>query len=269
MRVLVTGAGPDSIGLATATSLVSLGHEVVVTTRSAPVPGFAWHPLDLASRDSVAAFATWFAATYDGLDALVNNAGIHLDLRSRWTEPQLLDGHEIHWRTNYLGTVDLTRALLPLLLAAPDPRVVHVVSKLHERGRNDAFFSAFDDYDSWVAYGTSKLALVHDAAALAERYPGLRAYSLHPGSVYTRIADRGLETAPVLSRLRRLAAPLEKRVLATPEQGARTTVRCVTDPAAASGYYRRGAPAEPAAQAGDQAARASLWARTEEWLEAR
>jgi NAD(P)-dependent dehydrogenase (short-subunit alcohol dehydrogenase family) len=270
MRVLVTGAGPESIGLATATALASLGHEVVVTTRSTPVDGFDWHPLDLASRESVAAFAAWFGSSYDGLDALVNNAGIHLDLRSKWKQPQLLDGHEIHWRTNYLGTVDLTRALLPMLLAADQPRVVHVVSKLHERGRNDAFFGEFgDDYDSWVAYGTSKLALVHDAASLASRYGdrGLRAYSLHPGSVYTHIADRGLETSPVLGRLRALAAPLERRVLATPEQGARTSVHCVTDPGAVSGYYRRGAPAEPAAQAGDQDARAALWTRTEQWLE--
>ncbi|MBO9519994.1 MAG: SDR family NAD(P)-dependent oxidoreductase [Nocardioidaceae bacterium] len=267
MRIVVTGAGPDSIGLATAVALRDLGHEVVVTTRSVPVDGFAWHPLDLASRTSVAAFASWFGATYDGLDALVNNAGIHLDLRSTWKQPQLVDGHEIHWRTNYLGTADLTRALLPLLLSAPDPRVVHVVSKLHERGRNEAFFSAFGDgYDSWVAYGTSKLALVHDAASLAVRHPGLRAYSLHPGSVYTHIADRGLETAPLLGRLRALAAPLERRMLATPAQGAETSVHCVTAPDATSGYYRRSAPAEPAPQAGDEAARAALWARTSDWL---
>lgn len=267
MRVVVTGAGPDSIGLATASALASLGHEVVVTTRTTPVDGFAWHPLDLTSRDSVAAFATWFGTTYDGLDALVNNAGIHLDLRSKWEQPQLVDGHEIHWRTNYLGTVDLTRALLPLLLAAPDPRVVHVVSKLHERGRNDAFFSSFGaDYDSWVAYGTSKLALVHDAASLAVRHPGLRAFSVHPGSVYTHIADRGLETSPLLGRLRKLAAPIERRILATPEQGARTSVHCVTAPDAVSGYYRRGALTDPASQAGDETARAALWARTEDWI---
>lgn len=273
MRVVVTGAGPDSIGLATARALSGQGHEVVVTTRGTPVDGFAWHPLDLADRDSVARFAAWFGQEYDGLDALVNNAGIHLDLRSRWREPQLLDGHEVHWRTNYLGTVQLTRLLLPTLLtgakARGEARVVHVVSKLHARGSNEAFFTGPDPYDSWVAYGTSKLALVHDAASLAERYgqDGLRAYSLHPGSVLTRVADRGLETSPLLARLRVLGRPLERRILSTPEEGARTTVHCVTDAGAASGYYRRGAPADPAPPAADRDARASLWARTEQWLE--
>jgi NAD(P)-dependent dehydrogenase (short-subunit alcohol dehydrogenase family) len=273
MTVVVTGAGPGSIGLATARALADRGHDVVVTTRRAPVDGFAWHPLDLADRDSVARFAAWFGREHDGLDALVNNAGIHLDLRSRWREPQLLDGQEVHWRTNYLGTVQLTRLLLPALLARAaatgEARVVHVVSKLHARGSNEAFFEGPDPYDSWVAYGTSKLALVHDAASLAERYGahGLRAYSLHPGSVFTRVADRGLETSPVLARLRVLGRPLERRILATPEEGARTTVHCVTAADATSGYYRRGVPADPAPVAGDRDARASLWERTEQWLE--
>lgn len=273
MKVMVTGAGPGSIGLATARALADRGHDVVVTTRRTPVDGFAWHPLDLADRDSVAEFAAWFRREHDGLDALVNNAGIHLDLRSRWREPQLVDGHEVHWRTNYLGTVQLTRLLLPALLARAsatgDARVVHVVSKLHARGSNEAVFVGPDPYDSWVAYGTSKLGLVHDAASLAERYGdrGLRAYSLHPGSVFTRVADRGLETSPVLARLRVLGRPLERRILATPEEGARTTVHCVTEAGAPSGYYRREAPAEPAPVAADRGARESLWERTEQWLE--
>jgi NAD(P)-dependent dehydrogenase (short-subunit alcohol dehydrogenase family) len=266
-RVLVTGTGPDSIGLATARALAELGHDVVVTTRSEVVEGFDHHPLDLADRSSVACFADWFCATYDGLDVLVNNAGVHLDLRNRWPAPQLLDGQEIHWRTNYLGTVDLTRALLPALLESAQPRVLHVVSKLHARGRNDAFFSAFGEaYDSWTAYGTSKLGLVHHAASLAERYPALRAYSLHPGAVSTRISGRGLENSPVLSRLHAFASPLERLVLKSPDQGARTSVRCATDPDAESGYYRNARPAEPAPQAGDVEARAALWARTEAWL---
>jgi NAD(P)-dependent dehydrogenase (short-subunit alcohol dehydrogenase family) len=270
LRVLVTGAGQRSIGLATAEALAGLGHEVVVTTRSAPVPGFDHHPLDLADRRSVVEFASWFGATYDGLDVLVNNAGVHLDLRGRWSAPELVDGQEVHWRTNYLGTVHLTRALLPQVLDARG-RVVHVVSKLHARGRNEAFFSAFGDavpYDSWTAYGTSKLALVHDAAALAERHraQGLRAYAVHPGVVATGISGRGLETSPVLGRLHAGLAPLERALLSSPAKGARTTVHCATDPDAASGYYLRSAPADAAPQAGDTAARAALWARTEQWL---
>lgn len=273
-RVVVTGAGPGSIGFATARTLRDWGADVVVTTRAVPVDGFPWHPLDVADRGSVQAFADWLLDRYDGrLDVLVNNAGIHLDLRSTWTEPQLVDGHEVHWRTNYLGTVQLTRLLLPALLAraaeAGEARVVHVVSKLHARGTNAFLLDGVEPYDSWAAYGTSKLALVHDAAELHRRHgeEGLRAMSLHPGSVYTRIADRGLATSPVLGRLRALAAPIERRVLLTPEQGAQTTLHCVADPDARCGYFRGCAPTEPAVDALDVVAARTLWDRTEAWLQ--
>jgi NAD(P)-dependent dehydrogenase (short-subunit alcohol dehydrogenase family) len=278
MRYVVTGTGPGSIGLATARALADAGHEVLTSTRSTPTPGFAWHPLDLADRASVSAFAAW-AADSGPLDALVNNAGVHLDLRNTWKQPQLVDGHEVHWRTNYLGTVDLTRALLPSLLERAartgDARVVHVVSKLHARGDVQLYWSGFGTstggdhpYNSWDAYGTSKLALVQDAAALAEEYGahGLRAYSLHPGAVATGISGRGLESSPVLSRLHALAAPLERLVLKSPATGARTSVHCATAPDAASGYYDNQRPKQPASQAGDLAAREALWARTETWL---
>ena len=272
-RVLVTGAGPRSLGFATARRLAEAGAEVTVTTRSGAAdvaaqvgPGVDGHDLDLADRASVERFAHWYGENRGALDVLVNNAGIHLDLRSRWREPQLLDGEEIHWRVNYLGTWHLTARLLPLLERAEDARVVNVVSKLHRRGSNDALFAGVEPYDSWAAYGTSKLALVHHAAELGRRHPGVTGFAVHPGEVYTRIADRGLETSPVLARLRKVLAPVERRILMTPEEGARTTVHCATAPGLAPGYYRDGRPAEPSEDARDSAAAARLWDRTAAWL---
>lgn len=271
---LVTGAGAGSLGEATAAQLRDLGFRVLTTTRSCPVSADA-HPLDLASASSVRELARWVGSATDRLDVLVNNAGIHLDLRSKWSEPQLVDGREIHWRTNYLGTAQLTRLLLPLLVSsaesaesAGEARVVNVVSKLHARGRNDWLFSGVTPYDSWAAYGTSKLALVHEAAEISRRYGslGVQGYSLHPGSVYTHVADRGLETAPVLARLRKLAAPLERRTLLTPAQGARTTVHCATSAdAVPGGYHARSAPADPSPEALDADVARRLWDETSTW----
>src|SRR5690349_4300365 len=163
---VVTGAAPGSLGGATAEALRGLGFRVLTSTRSCE-PGPDAHPLELTDRGSVAAFASWVGETADRLDVLVNNAGVHLDLRGAWREPQLVDGVEVHWRTNYLGTAQLTRLLLPLLLRTADQhgeaRVVNVVSRLHARGRNEGLDGHLSPYDSWAAYGTSKLALVHEA----------------------------------------------------------------------------------------------------------
>jgi NAD(P)-dependent dehydrogenase (short-subunit alcohol dehydrogenase family) len=222
----------------------------------------------MSSLADVRAVADAFRAKHDRLDVLVNNAGVHLDLRSAWHEPQLVDGMEVHWRTNYLGTAHLTHRLLPLLERAAAPRVVNVVSKLHARGRNDALFAPLSPYDSWVAYGTSKLALVHHAAELGRRHPGVLAVSLHPGSVYTHIADRGLEGHRVLSALRRAFAPLERRALLSPEQGARTTVHCVTAEVEPGGYYTRSALTAPSTDAQDAAVAARLWDETAAWISA-
>ena len=154
---LVTGAGEGSLGEATARLLRQEGFRVLTTTRSVATSSDT-HSLDLASVSSVSGLVEWVQGTTDRLDVLVNNAGIHLDLRSTWTSPQLLDGHEVHWRTNYLGTAQLTRALLPLLTRTAhehgDARVVNVVSKLHSRGSNAALFDGVTPYDSWASYGT-------------------------------------------------------------------------------------------------------------------
>jgi retinol dehydrogenase-12/retinol dehydrogenase-13 len=52
----------------------------------------------------------------------------------------------------------------------------------------------------------------------------------------------------------------------TPEEGARTTVHCVTTPALGAGYYRDCRPTEPSADARDAEVAARLWEHTAAWL---
>jgi retinol dehydrogenase 12 len=279
--MLVTGATPGSLGFATARALADWGAHVVITTRTdvdaalRALSGHdvAGHELDLTDARSVARFADWYVRTYgETLDVLVNNAGIHLDLRSTWKQPKLTaDGRELHWRTNYLGTMHLTHLLLPALrrggARTGDARVVNVVSKLHTRGRNEHLFAPLEPYNSWDAYGLSKLALVHATNEMARRCSAesIRAYAVHPGSVYSHIADRGLEGHRLIGVLRRVLAPVESRMLLTPEQGAQTTVHCATAPDLPSGYYRACAPARPSDETRDAAVAARLWDETAAW----
>jgi hypothetical protein len=84
--------------------------------------------------------------------------------------------------------------------------------------------------------------------------------------VFTHVADRGLETSPALGKLRRLARPLERRILLTPEQGAQTTLHCVSHPEVRHGYFRGCAPVEPSTEALDVVASQRLWDETQRWL---
>lgn len=284
---IVTGCAQGSIGFETARTLALWGAKVIVTTRSnteklvdilraatngAQVDG---HALEITSAESVAGFAAWFGEHYgEKLDILVNNVGVHLDLLSQWKEPHLsADGFEIQWRTNYLGVMHLTHLLLPLLQATGrktgDARIVNVASQMHGKGYNAGLFDGYP-YNSWTAYGMSKLAIVHATFEIQRRFAKtdhVQAYCLHPGAVFTNIADKGLAGNNVLQTVRRALSPLEKFMLLTPEEGAQTSVYCATNPAAVGGrYYQQCQPCAACADSNDTAVAARLWDETEQWV---
>ena len=289
---IVTGTAPGSIGFETAKGLARQGAAVTITSRKAPEAaaqllreGLARegiqatihvHALDLCDAASVAAFADWHRARHDGrLDLLVNNAGIHLDLLSQWKAPKLsADGHEIHWRTNTLGTLHLTHLLLPSLQAAAqrsgDARIVNVVSQLHAKGRNDSLLTPPARYNSWVAYGNSKLALVHATYELQRRFAqarGVQAYCLHPGAVYTNIADKGLAGNPMIERVRKIMAPVEAYFLLTPEEGAQTSLYCATEAGLKGGrYFQNCQPRDSSPDSLDAAVSAEIWDHVSAWI---
>jgi len=291
-QIIVTGASPGSLGFETARTLASWGASVVITTRSntdAALDALRerlqyadarqridGHALDLSYSDSVASFVRWFVERHgERLDVLINNAGIHLDLLSRWTEPRLTDdGFEIQWRTNYLGSAHLTHLLLPLLKktgqATGDARIVNVVSHLHVKGSNDDLFERTRPYNSWTAYGNSKLALMHMTNELQRRYAEdshVQAYCLHPGSVFTRVADKGLEGTGAIEKVRSALSPVEAFFLKTPEEGAQTQIHNATHPRLPGGlYYEDCRPAEASKDTEDTGVAARLWAETEAWV---
>jgi NAD(P)-dependent dehydrogenase (short-subunit alcohol dehydrogenase family) len=290
-KIIVTGASPGSLGFETAAILASWGAKVIVSSRS-DSQGLVEHlherlpdrakgsidarDLDLAQAQSVAAFAQWYKDAHgEQLDVLINNAGIHLDLLSEWKAPQLsADGFEIHWRSNYLGTMHLTHLLLPLLIASGkatgDARVVNVSSQLHAKGTNPELFERVRPYNSWEAYGLSKLALVHAAFEIQRRFAhsaNLQGYCLHPGSVFTNVASKGLAGHAVIAAMRHLLSPVEAFFLKTPWEGAQTQVYCATSPGLQGGRYFQDCEAHRASQDTiDSKTAARLWDETERWV---
>ncbi|ONH59429.1 oxidoreductase [Frankia sp. CcI49] len=237
---IVTG-GYSGLGRETVRTLRAAGAEVVVPARDVPrarraldaIEGVQVWPMDLLDPSSIDAFARRFLATGPALHLLVNSAGIMANPLARDAR-----GFESQFATNHLGHFQLTARLWPALAAAGGARVVQVSSLGHRYAPVD-----FDDpnferrpYAPYVGYGQSKTANILFALGLDERAreAGVRAFSLHPGSIAEtglgrfiprqNLVDAGVISAdgsPILDPARQLK---------TPQQGAATIVWCATSP---------------------------------------
>ena len=134
--ILVTG-GASGIGLATCKAFAELGGHVIMTDINAEGGAKAaaglqgaggkveFMALDITSRPAVTAVADKIKAEIGRLDVLVNGAG--------WDtiEPFMSNTPE-YWdkivAINFMGPVQLTRALLPLLIESTNGRIVNVAS---------------------------------------------------------------------------------------------------------------------------------------------
>ena len=207
-RILITG-GNSGIGKEAARVLAQKGASVVIACRdmgkgeaaaddirrTAADADLELLQLDLADLISVEAAADDYAARFDSLDVLINNAGV-MALPFRATA----DGFEMQFGTNHLGHFALTGRLLPHLLAADEPRVVTVSSGAHKVGRMD--FDNLDasrGYAKWRAYTMSKLANLLFTCELQRRADAaglpLRAVAAHPGYSNTHLQSAGPEMA--------------------------------------------------------------------------
>ena len=201
---VVTGAN-SGLGLETVKGLAAKGAAVVMACRDpqraqaaadqvrrvAPQAKLELESLDLASLQSIEAFAARLAKLHPVIDGLINNAGI-MAIPRRTTA----DGFEMQLGTNHLGHYALTLRVLPLLEAAKAPRVISVASTAHRMGTMN-----FDDlmgekaYAPWGAYGQSKLANLLFTYELNRKLSaaGKRtlAVAAHPGYAATNLQGVG------------------------------------------------------------------------------
>ncbi|NDK89251.1 SDR family NAD(P)-dependent oxidoreductase [Gordonia desulfuricans] len=173
---VVTGAS-SGIGAATARTLAAQGYHVVLGARRvdrvaalAAEIGGTGRQLDVTDEDSVTAFV-------DGLDTvsvLVNNAGGAKGLDPVATAD--LDDWRWMWETNVIGTLRVTKALLPALEASGDGLIVTITS-----------IAALEAYDNGAGYTSAKHAqgVLHRTLRFELLGKPIRLTEIAPGMVET------------------------------------------------------------------------------------
>jgi len=238
-KIAIVTGGYAGIGLETVKTLAGAGAEVWVPARDvakagksvADIPSVTVKQMDLMEPGSIDEFVRMFLEVRDRLDILINNAGIMwVPLRrdSRGNESQL--------STNHLGHFQLTARLWPALKRPGNARVVTVSSYGHQIAPFNFEDPNFEkrQYETLQGYGQSKTANNLFAVELDHRSRafGVRAYSVHPGSVNG--TDLGRE-APIelfqqmgmFDANGKIFPEVEKK-LKTLSQGAATTIWCAT-----------------------------------------
>jgi short-subunit dehydrogenase len=190
--VVLTGASAG-IGRETAVRLARRGATVVACARdldrltalAAEVPGVEPVRCDVSVAADRAALVAGVLDRHGRVDALVNNAG--LGWQGGVAEMPLAKVEELY-ATNVVGLVDLTRLVLPSMLAARSGDVVNVASM--------AGYVAFPPYS---VYCSTKHAVVGftDALRREVRLRGVRAHLILPGPIRTEFIPRSTGYEPL------------------------------------------------------------------------
>jgi len=182
--ILITGAS-RGIGRTLAIDLARRGATVIGCARSQQgleetlakmkrtSPRSTVIPCDVGQRAQVAAMVTKILTAFGRIDILINNAGI--GMRQPFVETAIETVEEI-MRTNYLGTVYCTHAVLPAMIAKRSGHIVNISSGAGIIGTlNMAGYSA----SKFAMNGLSE-SLFHELKPL-----GIRVSVVCPGPVRT------------------------------------------------------------------------------------
>ncbi|MFF5304249.1 MULTISPECIES: SDR family NAD(P)-dependent oxidoreductase [unclassified Streptomyces] len=257
--ILLTGA-TDGMGRELARELAAQGASLILHGRNAAKgqdllaelrastgnDRLSYELADFSSLEDIRKLADRVLSTHDRLDALVNNAGIGVELARQESQ----DGLELTFQVDYLAAYMLSCRLAPLLVRSAPARIVNV-SSAGQAPINFRDVMLERNWDGVQAYCQAKLAQISLTFDLAERLrgTGVTANALHPASY--------MPTKMVVN----LFTPQS-----TVEEGVRSTLRMITDPSlddVTGAYFNRTQRSRAGAQAYDERDRARLRALSE------
>jgi NAD(P)-dependent dehydrogenase (short-subunit alcohol dehydrogenase family) len=187
-RWLVTGCS-TGIGREIARSALEAGHQVVVTSRRvADVADLAdAHPdtavavaLDVTDKHQIALAVAAAHEEIGGVDVLVNNAGYgYLSAVEEGDDAEV----RALFDTNYFGTVDMTKAVLPGMRAQGSGHVVNISS-----------MTGLVANPPNAYYSSTKFAMEALTEALAKEVAplGIKVTAIEPGAFRTDWAKRSM-----------------------------------------------------------------------------
>lgn len=131
-------------------------------------------PLDVISSDSIRQFKL-FLENYSHIDVLVNNAGVAV---GGFSEELSLEDYRRQFETNFFGVIAVTNAVLPIMRARKQGRIINMSS-----------ISGRIGFPGLSAYSASKHALegYSESLRLEVRPFGIDVSLIEPGSYQTNI----------------------------------------------------------------------------------
>lgn len=227
---LITGAN-KGMGLEIALELGQRGQTILVGARNrergqAAVTQLAeqgvratFIQLDVTDATSIAQAAQQIKTDYGYLSILINNAGAAFDQhQAPATLPTSVMRRDFD--INFFGLIDVTQALLPLLLKAPAARIINISSMMGSL--TASLMPGAETYRaSAVGYQASKAAAnmftVQLAKQLAATDAAITVNAVDPGMVATEFGGSSAATA-------------QARGAKTPAEGVARTVALATRP---------------------------------------
>ncbi|KAL8699735.1 MAG: hypothetical protein Q9201_005834 [Fulgogasparrea decipioides] len=182
--VVITGAG-RGIGRATAFAFAAAGASVACISRTKSdldavaeqisqngYPKAIAIPGDVTDPSFPAKMVQIVEATLGPVDILVNNAGI-----SRISSVEHERDYNIPWRVidvNLRGSMALTHAVIPSMIARESGTIINVVSVL-----------AIENPEYFSAYSSAKAAVLKATHIIDHEFReyGIRSYAVHPGMI--------------------------------------------------------------------------------------